>query len=108
MYSSDLHIVNTDILEALGPEGTLVNIGRGSLVDEAALVSALQHGRLGAAALDVFNDLQQLPPELLGMENVILSPHRGSATLEARAAMCEIFVANIHAFFRGDAPITPV
>lgn len=106
--SETRHMVNAEILEALGPQGTLVNIARGSLVDEAALVHALQQGSLGAAALDVFADLAQPPEALFRMENVVLSPHRGSATVEARGAMRDLFVANVRAFLDGKALLTPV
>lgn len=101
-------MVNADVLAALGPHGTLINIGRGSLVDEAAMVSALVEGRLGAAGLDVFNDLANPPSALFNLENVVLSQHRGSATVESRGAMRDLFVANVEAFFAGKAPLTPV
>ncbi len=101
-------MVTAEVLTALGPQGTLINIGRGSLVDETALVSALVEGRLGAAGLDVFNDLANPPAALFALENVVLSQHRGSATVESRAAMRDLFVANVQAFFAGKAPLTPV
>ena len=100
-------MVNAGVLAALGPQGTLINIGRGSLVDETALVSALLEGRLGAAGLDVFNDLANPPSALFNLENVVLSQHRGSATVESRGAMRDLFVANVQAFFAGKAPLTP-
>ncbi|HTR01334.1 MAG TPA: 2-hydroxyacid dehydrogenase [Candidatus Acidoferrum sp.] len=97
-------MVNADILRALGSEGTLINIGRGTLVDEAALVAALQDGTIAAAGLDVFEDMARPHPGLLELDNVVLSPHRGSATFEARGAMARLFVANVDAFFRGETP----
>jgi lactate dehydrogenase-like 2-hydroxyacid dehydrogenase len=102
------HLVNAQILDALGPEGTLVNIARGSVVDEKALVAALREGRLGAAALDVFEDEPRVPEELFTMENVVLQPHAGSATHETRAAMGQLVVDNLKAHFTGKPLLTPV
>jgi hydroxypyruvate reductase len=102
------HLVNAEVLRALGPQGTLVNIGRGSLVDEAALVSALQEGSIAAAGLDVFADLAHPSPALFKLENVVLSPHRGSATFESRGAMANLFVANVEACFSGNPLPSPV
>ena len=98
------HMVNAEILDCLGPDGTLINLARGMVVDEAALVAALKTGRLGAAGLDVFEDLAHPSPELFDMDNVVLSPHRGSATFESRHAMAQLFLANVHAFFEGKPP----
>ena len=102
------HMVNAEIIAALGPQGPLINIGRGSLVDEAAMVSALLDGSLGAAGLDVFNDLAHPPEALFKLDNVVLSQHRGSATYESRGAMRDLFVANVNGFFAGTGPVTPV
>ena len=102
------HAIDAAVLDALGPEGTLVNIARGSVVDEAALVAALTGGRLGAAALDVFEDEPQVPPALLRLDNVVLSPHVGSLTVEARQAMRELCLANLRAHFAGQPVLTPV
>lgn len=102
------HLVNAEVLEALGPEGWLVNIARGSVVDEAALVAALQAGRLKGAGLDVFADEPRVPAALLTMENVVLQPHHASATVETRDAMAALVVANLAAHFRGEALPTPV
>lgn len=102
------HMVNAAVLEALGPQGTLINIGRGALVDEAALVAALQAGTIAGAGLDVFADLAHPAPALFELDNVVLSPHRGSATFESRGAMARLFMANVEAFFSGKAPPTPV
>ncbi|HLZ65899.1 MAG TPA: 2-hydroxyacid dehydrogenase [Aliidongia sp.] len=93
------HLVNARILEALGPEGYLVNIARGSVVDEAALVAALQAGTIAGAGLDVFEHEPGLSPELLTMANVSLSPHIGSATHETRAAMGQLMIDNILGHF---------
>jgi lactate dehydrogenase-like 2-hydroxyacid dehydrogenase len=102
------HAVDAAVLDALGPEGTLVNIARGTVVDEAALVAALASGRLGAAALDVFEDEPRVPPALLALDNVVLSPHVGSLTVEARRAMRELCFENLRAHFAGRPLLTPV
>jgi len=102
------HLVDAAVIDALGPEGTLVNIARGSLVDEAALVHALEQGRLGAAALDVFEDEPRVPPALKAMDNVVLAPHVGSFTLEARTAMGMLAIANLLAHFAGEPLPTQV
>ena len=101
-------IVNREVLDALGRDGILVNVARGSVVDEAALVAALQAGTLGGAALDVFADEPNVPPELLAMGHVVLQPHRASATVETRIAMGELVLANLAAHFAGEALPTPV
>jgi hydroxypyruvate reductase len=95
------HLVNADVLKALGPEGTLINIARGSIVDEKALVQALKSGTLGAAALDVFEAEPKVPEELLAMDNVVLQPHQGSATHDTRAAMGQLVIDNLEAHFAG-------
>jgi lactate dehydrogenase-like 2-hydroxyacid dehydrogenase len=101
-------IVSRAVLEALGPEGALVNVARGALVDEAALVELLAEGRLGGAALDVFADEPRVPEALLAMPNVVLSPHQGSATERTRAAMGDLVVRNLAAHFAGEPLLTPV
>jgi len=101
-------MIDARVLEALGPEGTLVNIARGSVVDEAALVAALRDGRLGAAGLDVFEDEPNVPAALFGLDNVVLTPHVGSFTVEARRAMGRLAVANLAAHFSGEPLPTPV
>jgi lactate dehydrogenase-like 2-hydroxyacid dehydrogenase len=101
-------IVSRAVLEALGPTGALVNVSRGSLVDEVALVELLAAGRLGGAALDVFADEPRVPAALLAMPNVVLSPHQGSATGKTRAAMGDLVVRNLAAHFAGDPLLTPV
>jgi len=101
-------IVGAAVFDALGPRGVLVNIARGSIVDEPALVAALQEGRLGGAALDVFEDEPNVPAALLGMEHVITTPHIASATHETRRAMGDLMIDNLDAFF-ADRPLpTPV
>lgn len=101
-------IVSRRVLEALGPEGCLVNVARGSLVDEPALVEMLQSGALGGAALDVFADEPRVPEVLFGLDNVVLSPHQGSATVKTRNAMADLVVANLAAHFAGNPLLTPV
>ncbi|MFZ1813700.1 MAG: 2-hydroxyacid dehydrogenase [Rhizobiaceae bacterium] len=102
------HLVNRDILEALGPQGTLINVARGSVVDEPALIAALQEGRLGAAGLDVFENEPHVPTALMSMDNVVLLPHVGSATEETRAAMRKLTVDNLVSWFSTGKVITPV
>jgi lactate dehydrogenase-like 2-hydroxyacid dehydrogenase len=95
-------IVSREVLEALGPQGGLVNMARGSLVDEAALVELLQSNGLGGAALDVFDKEPQVPAALLALDNVVLSPHQGSATRQTRDKMGALLVANLDAHFAGE------
>lgn len=101
-------MIGPEVIEALGPEGTLVNIARGTVVDEAALVAALQDGRLGAAGLDVFEHEPQVPAALFALDNVVLTPHIGSFTVEARRAMGKLAVDNLSAHFAGEPLPTPV
>jgi lactate dehydrogenase-like 2-hydroxyacid dehydrogenase len=96
------------VLEALGPKGMLVNMGRGTLVDETAMVEMLASGALGGAALDVLENEPQVPETLLGLENVVLSPHQGSATNQTRDAMGALMVANLAAHFAGEPLISAV
>lgn len=102
------HLANAEVLDALGPEGWLINIARGSVVDEAALVDALEMGRIKGAGLDVFADEPRVPEALLAMENVVLQPHNASATEETRDAMAGLVVANLAAHFAGKELLTPV
>ena len=102
------HIVNAEVLKALGPKGTLINVARGSVVDEPALVKALAEGNLGAAGLDVFEDEPRVPQALWAMDNVVLQPHVGSATHETRKAMGDLTVDNLRAHFAGKPVLTPV
>ena len=93
------HLVNDEVLAALGPEGFLINVARGSVIDEAALVRALVDKRIAGAGLDVFEHEPQVPAELLGLDNVVLLPHIASATVETRRDMGNRVVDNLHAFF---------
>ena len=101
-------IVNADVLDALGPRGCLINIARGSVVDEPALVEALISGRLGSAGLDVFAEEPNVPAELIDLENVILLPHVGSATRETRIAMGDLVCENLDSWLRTGKAIKPV
>jgi hydroxypyruvate reductase len=94
-------LVNREVLNALGPEGILVNVARGSVIDEAELVSALKEGRIWGAGLDVFAHEPQVPEELFELDNVVLMPHQGSATIETRLAMGELVLRNVAAYFAG-------
>lgn len=102
------HIVNARVLDALGPKGYLVNVARGSVVDEDALVAALAARRIAGAGLDVYAHEPNVPDALKGMDNVVLLPHIGSATVETRTIMGEIVLANLEAHFSGKPLITPV
>lgn len=101
-------VVNRAVLDALGPEGILVNIARGSVVDEPALVAALTESTLGGAGLDVFADEPKVPEELFKLGNVVLQPHRASATIETRIAMGDLVIRNLAAHFSGQELATPV
>ena len=101
-------IVSRKVLEALGPKGMLVNVARGTLIDEPAMVELLQNGGLGGAALDVFEKEPQVPEALLGLDNVVLSPHQGSATNQTRDAMGALLVANLERHFAGEPLISAV
>lgn len=102
-------LVDEKVIEALGPDGLLVNVARGSVVDTDALIACLKDGRLGAAALDVYPDEPNVPEELFGMtENVVLTPHIASATHDTRMAMGMLVYNNIKAYFAGEDLLTPV
>ena len=100
------NIVNAEVLAALGKDGTIVNIARGSIIDEPALVDALQRGTIKAAGLDVFADEPNVPAPLMTMDNVVLLPHVGSATRETRQAMGDLCKANLDAWFRDRKTLT--
>lgn len=102
------HLVSREVIDALGPDGLLVNVARGSVIDERALVLALEEGRLGRAALDVFDNEPNVPDALKSMTNVVLQPHRASATLETRTAMGQLVLDNVAAHFAGKPLLTPV
>lgn len=102
------HLVSAEIIDALGPEGILVNIARGTVIDQAAMVKALSEGRLGGAGLDVLENEPAVPPELLAMDQVALMPHVGSATRETRRAMGQLVLDNLAAFIAGRGLLTPI
>lgn len=102
------HLISDEVIRALGPDGILVNVSRGSVVDEAALVQALQDGALGGAGLDVFEHEPKIPDALKSMENVVLAPHVGSASVETRAAMANLTCDNLFRYFDTGTVLTPV
>ena len=102
------HLINENILNQLGPEGTLINISRGSVVDETALIHALEKGAIRAAGLDVYETEPLVPPALSALSNVVILPHVGSATWETRNAMADLSVKNLRAHFSGQPLLTPV
>jgi lactate dehydrogenase-like 2-hydroxyacid dehydrogenase len=101
-------LVDADVIEAIGPDGYLINIARGSVVDEDALVAALLAGRLAGAGLDVFAEEPKVPEDLLALDNVVLLPHLGSGTHETRAAMAELTLANLRQFVASGSVLTAV
>jgi lactate dehydrogenase-like 2-hydroxyacid dehydrogenase len=101
-------LVNADVLASLGSEGTLINIARGSVVDEAALITALEKGTIRTAGLDVFADEPRVPSALMKCERAVFLPHVGSATHETRHAMAGLVLDNLAAHFAGRELITPV
>ena len=106
--ASTRKIVNREVMDALGPDGTLVNVSRGSVVDEEALIAALQEGRLGWAGLDVFEAEPKVPAALRALSNVVMLPHVGSATVETRAAMGALTVDNLLQHLADGTVISPV
>ena len=102
------HIINREVIDALGPKGVLINVGRGPHVDEPELVSALVERRLGGAGLDVFEHEPEVPEELFGLDNVVLLPHVGSGTVETRQAMADLVIGNLEAHFLNKPLLTPV
>ncbi|RZW07009.1 MAG: 2-hydroxyacid dehydrogenase [Rhodobacteraceae bacterium] len=102
------HLISAEVMDALGPEGILINVSRGSVVDEAALVAALEDGRLGGAGLDVFEEEPKIPDALKSMENVVLLPHVGSATVETRTAMGDLVCKNLERWLADGTVVTPV
>ena len=101
-------IINREVLDALGPSGFLVNVARGSIVNEAELVKALVDGRLAGAGLDVYENEPHVPMDLVSLDNVVLAPHIGTSTWETERAMAALVVANLEAHFAGKPLITPV
>ncbi|MEX0964413.1 MAG: 2-hydroxyacid dehydrogenase [Pseudohongiellaceae bacterium] len=102
------NIINEEIFRALGPDGIFLNVGRGSSVDEEALVAALKQKHILAAGLDVYADEPNVPEPLLAMDNVVLLPHIGSATVETRRAMGQLVIDNLAAYFAGQPLLTEV
>jgi lactate dehydrogenase-like 2-hydroxyacid dehydrogenase len=102
------HLIDGDVLAALGPDGVLINVARGSVVDEAALVQALQSGTILAAGLDVFEQEPRVPDALIALPNVVLLPHIGSASRHTRAAMGQLLVDNLVAWFADRRPPTVI
>jgi len=102
------HLISARVIEALGPKGILVNVARGPVVDQAALVEALVSGRLGGAGLDVFDGEPQVPQALIDLPHVVLTPHIGSATRETRQAMVDLAYNNLVRHFEGQPVLTPV
>jgi lactate dehydrogenase-like 2-hydroxyacid dehydrogenase len=101
-------MINAEVFKALGPRGVLINVARGSVVDEPALVAALKSGTILAAGLDVFAAEPSVPDELKTLQNVVLLPHIGSASVVTRNAMDQLVVDNLKNWFAGKAPLTPV
>jgi lactate dehydrogenase-like 2-hydroxyacid dehydrogenase len=101
-------MVNAEVMRALGPDGILINVGRGSVVDEKALIQALQKKEILSAGLDVFEDEPRVPQELIAMDHIVLLPHVGSASVHTRNAMGQLVVDNLVSWFSGKGPLTPV
>lgn len=102
------HLVNADVLKALGPDGFLINVARGSVVDEEALLIALRNRDIAGAGLDVFDNEPHVPEALYTMDNVVLLPHIGTATTETRKKMGQLVLQNLRAHFNGEPLTTPV
>jgi len=102
------HIVNQDVIEALGENGMVVNISRAQNIDEEALLNALESGTLGGAGLDVFEGEPAVNPRFFALKNAVLQPHHGSATVETRQAMGRLVLDNLLAHFHGKPLLTPV
>jgi lactate dehydrogenase-like 2-hydroxyacid dehydrogenase len=101
-------MINADVIKALGPRGVIINVARGTVVDEQAMIAALKSGAILAAGLDVFEREPNVPDELKAMQNVVLLPHIGSASMVTRNAMDQLVVDNLKAWFAGKPPLTPV
>jgi len=105
---STAKMINAEVMKALGPRGVIINVARGSVVDEPALIAALKNGTILSAGLDVFANEPNVPDELKAMQNVVLLPHIGSASMVTRNAMDQLVVDNLKAWFAGKPPLTPV
>jgi lactate dehydrogenase-like 2-hydroxyacid dehydrogenase len=106
--ASTHHIINAEVLKALGPDGIVVNVGRGTVVDEQALIAALRDKTILSAGLDVFEDEPRVPAELIAIDHVVLLPHVGSASVHTREQMGQLVVDNLTSWFEGKGPLTPV
>jgi len=106
--ASTKHLINAEVLKALGSTGVLINVARGSVVDEGALIEALRNGTILSAGLDVFEDEPRVPQELIDMEHVVLLPHIASASVHTRNAMGQLVADNLISWFAGKGPLTPV
>lgn len=101
------HIINSNVMSALGTQGVIINVGRGALIDEKEMVRLLVEGKLGGAGLDVFENEPDVPKELFGLDNVVMSPHRAVFTPESIKASADVVMANLEAFF-SNKPLSPV
>ncbi|MBS0517094.1 MAG: 2-hydroxyacid dehydrogenase [Proteobacteria bacterium] len=106
--ASTHHMVDAAVLKALGPQGFLVNVGRGSIVDTAALVAALREGAIAGAGLDVFEDEPEIPADLRALPNLVMTPHVGAAAPEVQGAAAELLRRNVELFLEGQSVLTPV
>jgi hydroxypyruvate reductase len=106
--ASTRHLVNSNVMRALGPEGILVNISRGTVIDEQAMIALLQSGELGNAGLDVYEHEPLVPDSLKALPHVVLAPHIGGSTFEAHEARQSLVAVNIEAFFAGKPVVTPI
>ncbi|PZO01055.1 MAG: 2-hydroxyacid dehydrogenase [Hyphomicrobiales bacterium] len=106
--TSTHHIINAEVLKALGPNGIVINVGRGTVIDETALIEALQNKTILSAGLDVFEDEPRVPAELIAIEHAVLLPHVGSASVHTREQMGQLVVDNLVSWFEGKGPLTPV
>lgn len=93
------HMINKEVMLALGKDGVIVNIGRGAIIDEKEMVQLLVKGELGGAGLDVFENEPHVPEELIGLDNVVMTPHSAALTPESCLVLCELLVGNLEAFF---------
>ena len=106
--ASTRHLIDADVLKALGPTGVLINVARGTVVDEQALIQALKSGTILSAGLDVYEDEPRVPQELIDLEHVVLLPHIASASVHTRNAMGKLVADNLISWFDGKGPLTPV